>query len=108
MSVTSPEVGRPSASTNAVVRSLCAVNATASATCSAPRRMPGGKPVTAVPGLTPRSSASTEAPVFVTVWPASTEYLAAVPRSTLASAALAGEDAAATKPAASSPTVATA
>ena len=29
--------------------------------------MPGGKPVTAVPGLTPRSPVMTEGPVLVTV-----------------------------------------
>ena len=34
--------------------------------------MPGGKPVTAVPGLTPRSPVTEVAPVLVTVEPAST------------------------------------
>src|SRR3954463_8071934 len=42
--------------------------------------MPGGKPVTAVPGLTPRSPVMTLDPVLVTVDPPSTAKLCAVPR----------------------------
>src|SRR3954465_12057355 len=42
--------------------------------------MPGGKPVTAVPGLTPRSPVMTLGPVLVTVEPPSTAKLCAVPR----------------------------
>src|SRR6185503_3850519 len=38
--------------------------------CSVPFKMPGGKPVTAVPGLTPRSPVTLVAPVLVTVEPA--------------------------------------
>ena len=50
---------------------------------------PGGKPVTAVPGLTPRSPLITLGPVLVTVVPASTAYDVAVPRPTGAWAATA-------------------
>ncbi|WP_246507059.1 hypothetical protein [Actinocrinis puniceicyclus] len=51
--------------------------------------MPGGNPVIAVPGLTPRSPLIWLAPVLVTAEPANTAKLAAVPRSTGACAALA-------------------
>src|SRR5271156_5719206 len=47
-----------------------------------PVTFPGGKPVTAEPGLTPRLPLTTVAPVFVTVVPASTRKLAALPRGT--------------------------
>lgn len=80
---------RPAASLYAVVRSDCACNATASARWVAPPTRPGGKPVAALPGLTPRSWASTLGPVFVTVEPANTEKLPAVPKPTGASAACA-------------------
>jgi hypothetical protein len=53
--------------------------------------VPGGKPVIAVPGLTPRSPEITEGPVFVTVWPANTANEVAVPRPTELGAAEAGE-----------------
>jgi hypothetical protein len=43
---------------------------------------PGGKPVTALPGLTPRSPEMTEGPVLVTVVPANTAKLLAVPNPT--------------------------
>src|ERR1700712_4213305 len=43
--------------------------------------MPGGNPVTAVPGLRPRLPSRTVGPVLVTVEPASTAKFAAVPRS---------------------------
>src|ERR1700680_2973712 len=45
-----------------------------------PVTVPGGKPVTAVPGLTPRSPVTAVRPVLVTVVPARTAKLAAVPR----------------------------
>src|ERR1051325_7178291 len=41
---------------------------------------PGGKPVTAVPGLTPTLPLTVVAPVFVTVEPPRTPKLCAVPR----------------------------
>ncbi len=53
----------------------------------APVTMPGGNPVIAVPGLTPRSPLMTLAPVLVTALPASTPKLPAVPRPTVATAA---------------------
>jgi hypothetical protein len=55
--------------------------------------MPGGNPVTAVPGLTPRSPSIVLGPVLVTVLPARTAKLAAVPRFTGAVAAPAGWEA---------------
>jgi hypothetical protein len=73
----------------AVVKSVCACSATASAEWVVPCTIPGGKPEIAVPGLTPRSPVSTEEPVFVTLWPARTAKLPAVPRSTEVAAALA-------------------
>src|SRR5665213_678703 len=51
--------------------------------------VPGGNPVTAAPGLTPRSPRIVDGPVFVTVVPATTAKLAAVPRPTGACAACA-------------------
>ncbi len=45
-----------------------------------PVTVPGGKPVIAVPGLTPKLPISVVGPVFVTVEPASTAKLAAVPK----------------------------
>jgi hypothetical protein len=45
--------------------------------------LPGGNPVIAVPGLTPRSPVRTVAPVFVTVDPPRTANDAAVPKLTL-------------------------
>lgn len=47
-----------------------------------PTTDPGGKPVTAEPGLTPRSPVIIEGPVFVTVWPANTANDVAVPNPT--------------------------
>jgi hypothetical protein len=41
--------------------------------------VPGGKPVTAVPGLTPRLPSTTVAPVLVAVEPAKTAKLCAEP-----------------------------
>lgn len=49
--------------------------------------MPGGKPVTAVPGESPRSPPITLGPVLVMALPARTENASAVPRPTLACAA---------------------
>ncbi len=57
-----------------------ACNATASAAWIVPpTTVPGGKPVIAVPGLTPRSPTRTVGPVFVTVVAPSTAKLPAVP-----------------------------
>ena len=78
---------RPAASLYAVVKSDCAPDATPSVWCTVPLTMPGGKPVIAVPGLTPRSPLSRLGPVLVTVLPASTAKLPAVPRPTGATAA---------------------
>jgi hypothetical protein len=79
----------PAALLYAVVRSVCAWSATASAAWMVPPTVPGGKPVIAVPGLTPRSPPSVVAPVFVTVCPPRTEKLLAVPMGTAVAAALA-------------------
>jgi hypothetical protein len=74
---------RPAASLYAVVRSDWACSATASAACCVPLiTFPGGKPVIAVPGLTPRSPEMVEGPVLVTVVPANTAKDAAVPKPT--------------------------
>ncbi len=74
-----------------MVRSDWAPAATASAAWITPLlTIPGGKPVTAVPGLTPTSPLMTEGPVLVTVDPARTAKLSAVPRPTVGSAAAAG------------------
>ena len=57
----------------AVVTAACACPATTSALWMAPLpTVPGGNPVTAVPGLTPRSPRIVDGPVFVTVVPART------------------------------------
>ena len=76
----------------AVVRSICAWSASASAEWSSPPKIPGGNPSIAVPGLTPTSPSITDGPVLVTVDALSTPKLAAVPRPTGPSsgAALAG------------------
>ena len=83
---------RPAASLYAVVRSDWACAATASALCMVPLiTWPGGNPVTAAAGLTPRSPLMMLRPVLVT-WgvPARTAKLAAVPSPTGAVAATAG------------------
>ena len=72
---------RPAASVYAVVRSAWACAATASPSCSEPL-ITTGEPVTAVPGLTPRSPEMRDGPVFVTVVPANTAKEAAVPNPT--------------------------
>src|SRR5437764_12365025 len=48
--------------------------------CSVPTRMPGGKPVTEMPGLRPRSPVITLAPALVTVEAARTANVPATPR----------------------------
>ncbi len=67
---------------NAAELALFADAASASAECFVPGgpTIPGGKPVSAVPGLTPRSPSIFVGPVFVTAWPPRTEKLAAAPR----------------------------
>jgi hypothetical protein len=50
--------------------------------CCVPLMVPGGKPVTELPGLNPRSPVTTVGPVFVTVEPARTAKLSAVRRGT--------------------------
>ena len=50
--------------------------------CCVPTTSPGGNPVTALPGLTPRSPVIEVAPVLVTVEPARTTKSAAAPRTT--------------------------
>jgi hypothetical protein len=67
--------GRVDASTNAAVRSVCACCAAAVVSWIVPgaSTIPGGKPVTDVPGHRPRFAETTVAPVLVTVEPASTE-----------------------------------
>jgi hypothetical protein len=73
---------RPDASPIAVVKSAIACAAAGSPACIVPITVPGGNPVTAVPGLTPRSPVTWELPVLVTVEPARTVKLAADPRTT--------------------------
>ncbi len=71
----------PAALLYAVVKSALAIPATASAACTVPLiTVPGGNPVTALPGLTPRFPLMMLAPVLVTVVPARTPKLPAVPR----------------------------
>src|ERR1051325_4612973 len=48
--------------------------------CSVPTRIPGGKPVTEMPGLRPRSPVITLAPALVTVEAARTAKFPATPR----------------------------
>jgi hypothetical protein len=67
------DLTRPAASLYAMVRSAWAPAAAASAACMVPLiTVPGGNPVTAVPGLTPRFPLMTLGPVLVTVDPART------------------------------------
>ena len=58
------------------------VAAVGSPACCAPTMIPGPKPVTAFPGLTPRSPVIEVRPVFVTVEPARTAKFEADPRTT--------------------------
>jgi len=61
--------------------SACACSATASAAWLVPpTTVPGGKPVTALPGLTPRSPVTMVGPVLVTIEPPKTAKLVATPR----------------------------
>jgi hypothetical protein len=76
-------LARLDASLNAVVSAAFAASAVASAAWMVPAlTTPGGNPVTAVPGLTPRLPRTVDGPVLVTVVPASTAYPAADPRPT--------------------------
>lgn len=70
-----------------MVRSSWAVPATASAACVSPLTWPGGNPVTAVPGETPRWPLIIEGPVLVTAVPPRTPKLEAVPSPTRSRAA---------------------
>src|SRR5436305_4759117 len=71
----------------ATVRSFWACMATASLLWIAPPTMtPGGKPVTALPGLTPTLPLTVVAPVLVTVDPPRTPKFCAVPREICAEA----------------------
>lgn len=63
-----------------MLASFCAWAATESPACIVPLTIPGGNPVTAVPGLTPRLPLTVVGPVFVTALPPSTPKLPAVPR----------------------------
>jgi len=79
--------GKPARVVYAVVRSVCACAATASAAWIVPPiTVPGGKPVTAVPGLTPTSPWRVLEPVLVTDAPARTAKAAAVPSTDVADA----------------------
>src|SRR5207249_9043036 len=73
---------REPASLYAAVKSACAWAAAASATCNVPLTVPGGNPVTEVPGLKPRSPLAVVAPVLVTVDAPRTAYVPADPRAT--------------------------
>lgn len=82
----------PAAVLYAVVRSDWAIAATVVAAWMVPPvTTPGGNPVTAVPGLTPTSPLMRLRPVLVTVVPAITAKLLAVPRPTGVTAAPAVE-----------------
>src|SRR5438105_10633063 len=73
---------RPAALLYAVVKASCAWAAAGSPAWIAPLTIPGGNPVTAVPGLSPRSPLTLVAPVLVTVEPARTANVVAAPRAT--------------------------
>jgi hypothetical protein len=79
----------PAAWVYAVVRSFWAPSATLSAAyvVDGGSTMPGGKPVTAEPGSTPKSPEIVDAPVLVTVVPAKTAKGVAVARFTVVAAA---------------------
>jgi hypothetical protein len=80
-----------------MTRSDWACAAAASPACVAPPTVPGGNPVIAVPGLTPRSPPKVLGPVLVTVCPPSTEYVPALPSPTVAPPALARAETGRTK-----------
>src|ERR1044072_39564 len=71
---------RPAASLYAVVRSSCAWAAAASAAWVVPLTVPGGNPVTAVPGLSPRSPLTGVASVVGTGEAARTANVESDPR----------------------------
>src|SRR2546421_12888875 len=71
---------RPAALLYAVVKASCAWAAAGSPAWIAPLTIPGRNPVTAVPGLSPRSPLTLVAPVLVTVEPARTANVVAAPR----------------------------
>src|SRR5438093_4553128 len=73
---------RPAALIYAVVKSSCAWAAARSPAWIVPLTVPGGNPVTAVPGFSPRSPLTLVAPVLVTVEPARTANVLAAPRAT--------------------------
>jgi hypothetical protein len=89
LEVLGPVGGAMDAWLYAVVKSAWACPATASFMCLVPFTMPGGNPVTEVPGLRPRFPLMTVPRVLVTVVPARTPKLPAVPRPTGAVAATA-------------------
>jgi hypothetical protein len=90
--------GSPAATRNAAVRAIWACAPTASAAWIVPLTVPGGNPVTAVPGETPRFPVTVVPPVLVTVEPARTANGAAVPSSTGAGPAAYAIGAAASMP----------
>src|ERR1044071_1387524 len=73
---------RPAASLYATVKAACAWPAAASAASIVPFTIPGGNPVTAVPGLSPRFPLTVVAPVLVTVDAPKTANVPADPRAT--------------------------
>src|SRR3989454_1798077 len=73
---------RPAALLYAVVKASCAWAAAGSPAWIVPLTLPGGNPVTAVPGLSPRSPLTVVAPVLVTMEPARTANVVAAPRAT--------------------------
>src|SRR6266571_3868358 len=79
--------GRPAALLYAMVKSPWAWAAVGSPRCAVPFTV--GDPVTVVPGLTPRFPLTVVAPLLVTVVAARTANLAADPRGTGASIAVA-------------------
>ena len=82
---------RPAASFDAVMRSFSAPRATPLATSVVPELCdPGGKPVIDEPGEIPILPPTTVAPVLVMALPANTANEDAVPRLTVAVAAVAG------------------
>src|ERR1700733_13677839 len=74
--------GLAAAASYAAVKSFWACSAAALAALMVPLTCPGGNPVIAVPGLSPRSPLSTVGPVFVTVDAPRTANWAAVPSGT--------------------------
>src|SRR2546429_684261 len=79
--VTARAVG-PAGSLYEVVKASCPWAAAGPPAWIVPLTVPGGNPVTAVPGLSPRSPLTVVAPVLVTVEPARTANVLAAPRAT--------------------------